>query len=226
MTAARATISGLVMLLLAAAAFGAAGALAGGCGPAAEPEASTAAPTSTTTTSPGVTAGTTLAPPAGTAVPPATGAETTPDPNRPTTTVFIGTTLPGGGSRTLAYVGQLDTVAFENLRQIVIDAADDGQKILDGVAGLGVGPDVSVGVAELDAVSGIGFTAGAGATQPIAVVTDRDGRQYLVFAFTVPKQPEKTTIVGFDRQTHHVGLVDGPLAVSDSTQNITTVPGQ
>jgi hypothetical protein len=230
--AGRVASSGMVLLLLLAAAGAALGFLAIGCGGAAGSTASTAAPTTnagaptTSTTSPGVTAGTTLNPSSGTTAPPATGATATSDPNQPTTTVFTGSTLPGGGSRMLAYVGLLDKVTFENLRQLVIDAAEDGQKVLDGVAGLSAGPDVSVGMAELDAVSGIGFTAGAGATQAIAVVSDRNGRQYLVFAFTVPKQPEKTTIVGFDRETHHVGLVDGPLAVTDATRNVTTIPGQ
>jgi hypothetical protein len=89
---------------------------------------------------------------------------------------------------------------------------------------LGVSCRHSSGQVELDAVSGIGFSAGAGTSQPIAVAVADNGNQVIVFAFTVPGQPDETTIVGFERGTKRVDLVEGPLPISDSTPNMTTVP--
>jgi hypothetical protein len=45
-----------------------------------------------------------------------------------------------------------------------------------------------------------------------------------VYAFSITRDPDSTTIAGFDRETGHVGMVEGPLEISDATQNITTVP--
>ncbi len=159
--------------------------------------------------------GTTLAPP---------GDET----RSSETTVFTGTTIPGSrpGSQihALTFLGPVSQDTWEALREIVMGAVDDGQRVLDGVAALAAGPPVDVPTAELDAVSGIGFTAGASTSQPIGVAVNDDGNQVMVFAYTVTAEPELTTIVGFERGTNSVELVDGPLPISDSTENITTVP--
>ena len=197
-----------------------------GCGSS---PGTTGAPMSTTSTAVGLT-GTTYAgtvdATAGEGGTGMTAAPSTSDTNRSTTTVLTGSTAPGGGSRSLAYIGPMSVNTWQALRGAVINARDDGQKVLEGVAKLSVGPSADVGTTELDALSGIGFSAGANTTQPIAVATDARGGQVLVFAFTVTGRPESTTIVGFDRETRRVALVEGPLPVSDSTQNITTIPGQ
>jgi hypothetical protein len=58
----------------------------------------------------------------------------------------------------------------------------------------------------------------------VAVATGDAGVQFLVYVFRVVEQRDSVTIVGFDRKTGHVGLVEGPLPITDQTQNITTVP--
>ena len=155
-----------------------------------------------------------------TAAPPTSGA------NQPTTTIFTGTTGPGGGTRSLTFVGAVSAEIWQALRATVVAAAGDGDKVLAGVAKLSVGPAVDVGVHGLDALSGIGFSAGADTSQPIAVAADADGTQVLVFAYWIAGKADSSTIVGFAADTRHVILVAGPLPISDSTQNITTVPGQ
>jgi hypothetical protein len=140
------------------------------------------------------------------------------------TTVVTGTTMIGSETRALTFLGPVSQETWAGLRRIVMDAADDGQKVLDGVAVLSVGPPVDVPTAELDAISGIGVTAGASTSQPIGVAVDSSGNQLMVFSYTVTGHPEQTTIVGFQRDTNSVILVEGPLPISDSTENITTVP--
>ena len=144
----------------------------------------------------------------------------------PQTTVVTGTTLPGGtgGVRALTFVGRATPALWQALRQIVIDSGGEGQKVLDQTARQSVGSAVQVGLDELDAVSGIGFAAGADTSQPIAVAVGDDGREVLVFAFTVLAKPQMATIVGFERYTRLVILVEGPLPISSSTGNITTIP--
>jgi hypothetical protein len=142
------------------------------------------------------------------------------------TTVYTGTTILGsaGQTRALAFLGPATSSTWLALREIVMSSDGDGQKVLDEVAKLTAGPSVDVGSAELDAVSGIGFAAGADTSQPIGIATADDGRQVMVFAFGVTGKPGKTTIVGFYRQTDLVGLVEGPLPISSSTGNLTTMP--
>ena len=145
----------------------------------------------------------------------------------PTTTVASGTTLSAGDQRfELTFVGPMTSETWRALRAAVNKAADNGDKVRANVAKLGAGPEVSIKTAEFDRFSGIGFTAGANTTQPIAIATDANGSQVLVYSFTITGEPGSTTIVGFDLQTGHVGLVEGPLKITDSTKNITTVPGQ
>ncbi len=195
-----------------------------GCG-ATTPPLGTAAPISTSTTAaPTSSAG--IAPPSPTdiTVPPTASPATQPG-NGPTTTVLTGTTLTAGSQEILlTFVGPMTAETWRSLRDIVDSAAADGDKVRAAVARLGAGPDVAVKFSEIDRFSGIGFSAGADTSQPIAIATDSDGRQVLVYAFTITGDPGSTTIVGFDRETGHVGLVEGPLEISDSTQNITTVP--
>ena len=214
---------GLTLAALLALALCGAGTLAG-CADTAKP--STTASFTTTTVGAAVIIGTgTTAGSAGDAGTGVTASPSTSDPKGPTTTIWTATTGPGGGTRSLTNVGPVSADTWQALRVAVSAAGGDGQKVLDGVAKLSAGPGVQVGVYELDALSGIGFSAGADATQPIAVATD-GGTQVLVFAFTVMGKPGSTTIVGFNRTTGHIALVAGPLPVSNSTQNITTVPGQ
>ena len=185
-----------------------------GCGDPGDTAGAGATTTAGSTSVPGpFDTGTTLAPPAD---------ETTSS----KTTVFTGTTTPGDDTRVLTFLGPVSQETWEALRQIVIGAADDGQRVLDGVAALAAGPPVDVPTTELDAVSGIGFTAGASTSQPIGVAVDDDGNQIMVFAYTLAAEPELTTIVGFERGTNSVVLVMGPLPISDSTENITTVPSR
>ncbi len=110
------------------------------------------------------------------------------------------------------------------LREIVVSAQDDGQRVLDDVAALAAGPPVDAGTAELDSVSGTGVTAGASTSQPIGVAVGDDGNQVMVFAYTVTGEPDATTMVGFERRTNLVELVEGPLPISNSTGNMTTIP--
>ena len=140
------------------------------------------------------------------------------------TTVFTGTTMPGSQTRTLTYLGPVSQDTWRALRDIVVSADGDGQKVLDEAAKLAAGPPVEVDVAELDAVGGIGFSAGASTSQPVGVAVDSDGNQVMVFAYTVTGRPGETTIVGFERRTNLVKLVEGPLPITNSTRNITTVP--
>jgi hypothetical protein len=142
----------------------------------------------------------------------------------PRTTVNTGTTGPEGQLQSLTFVGPLSRDTWDALREIVMAAEDDGQKVLDNVAALAAGPPVAVGSHELDTWRGIGYTAGASSSQPIGVATDADGTQVIVYAFQISGDPDATTIVGFERTTGHVELVVGPLAIDDSTQNVTTVP--
>lgn len=139
------------------------------------------------------------------------------------TGVSIGTTVLGGQTLRLTFLGPASLDTWQALREIVMDAEDNEQKILDEVASLAAGPSVEVSIAALDAVRGIGYTAGADTSQPIGVAVE-DGNQIVVFAFSVTGKPETTTIVGFERQTNLVGLVAGPLPISTSTSNMTTVP--
>jgi hypothetical protein len=148
---------------------------------------------------------------------------TTPPPSGGTT-VSLGTTVVGGQTLRLTFLGPVSVETWRVLRQIVMDAADDEQRILDDVAKLAAGPPVEMSMAELDAVRGIGYTAGADTSQPIGIAVDDDGNQIMVFAFSVTGKPDPTTIVGFERQTNLVGLVEGPLPISTSTGNMTTVP--
>jgi hypothetical protein len=142
----------------------------------------------------------------------------------PETTVFTGGTVPGSQTRALTFLGPVSQNTWRALREIVMSAEDDGQTVLDDVAALAAGPPVDVGTAELDAVSGIGFAAGASTSQPIGVAVDDDGNQVMVFAYTVTGEPDATTIVGFERRTNLVELVEGSLPISNSTGNITTIP--
>ena len=135
-----------------------------------------------------------------------------------------GTTGPEGDLRSLTFLGPVSSETWNALRQIAIAGGDDGQKILDDVAGLAAGSPVSVGSYELDTWRGIGYTAGAGSSQPLGVATTTGGNEVLVYAFQVSGNPDATTIVGFERTTGHVELVVGPLPIDDSTQNVTTVP--
>ena len=141
------------------------------------------------------------------------------------TTIYNGTTILGsvGQTRALTFLGPATSSMSLALREIVMSSDGDGQKVLDEVAKLTAGPSVDVGSDELDAVSGIGFAAGADTSQPIGAATGDDGRQVVVFAFSVSGKPEKTTIVGFDRRTKLVGLVEGPLPISSSAGNLTTM---
>jgi hypothetical protein len=126
--------------------------------------------------------------------------------------------------RSLTFVGPVSSALWQSLRTIVIDAGGDGQAVLDKVSALSAGFPVLVGGQELDSLSGIGFSAGAVTSQPIGVGQIPEDGHALIFAFTVPGQPEATTIVGFQSGTGRVVLVEGPLPIDDSTQNITTVP--
>jgi hypothetical protein len=142
------------------------------------------------------------------------------------TQVVTGTTEPNSPAvtRALTLVGTVSKDLWQTLRATVMEAGDDGQAVLDGVKSLSAGDPVLVASAELDSLSGIGFSAGAASSQPIAIALIPEGGDALVFAFTVPAEPEQTTIVGFQRGTGRVVLVEGPLPVDDFTQNITTVP--
>ncbi len=196
----------LVALVLAAAAL-----VTGGCGSSGGGTSSSTTAASTTTSATGTTV--------------AVSTDTS-GIGIPQTTVATGTTLPEGTApmRTLTFVGRAITSTWQALRQIVINATGDGQKVLDQTAKLSVGSPVKVGQNELDAVSGIGFGAGADTSQPIAVAVGDDGREVLVFAFTVTAKPQMTTIVGFERYSQLVVLVEGPLPISSTTGNITTIP--
>ena len=214
-----------LLAALGAVAFLAAVALAaGGCGNAGTATSTAGSTTSllTTTSALGRSSG---APPnvTDTTVAVATG---TSGSGVPQTTVVTGTTLPEGtgATRTLTFVGADTIRTWQALRQIVIDAGGDGQNVLDKVAGLSVGPAVQVGQDELDAVSGIGFSVGADTSQPIAVAVGDDGREVLVFSYTVISKIQMTTIVGFERYTDVVVRVEGSLPISGSTGNITTIP--
>lgn len=162
------------------------------------------------------TAATTTTIGATTTVPPPTG-----------TTMITGTTVQDGQGQTrpLTFVGPVSVATWQQLRRIVVGAGEDGQMVLDRVAELAAGDPVAVGMQELDAFSGIGFSAGAGTSQPIGVARISDDGEVLIYAFTVPGASESATIVGFNRVTGRVVLVEGPLPIDDSTQNITTVPG-
>ena len=196
----------LMAFILGVAAF-----VTGGCGSAGAGASTSTASLSTSTSAPATTV--------------AVSTDTS-DISVPQTTVATGTTLPGGTGpmRTLTFVGRATIGTWQALRQIIIDAAGNGQTVLDQTAKLSVGPSVKVGQNELDAVSGIGFGAGADTSQPIAVAVGDDGHEVLVFAFTVTTKPELTTIVGFERYSQLVVLVQGPLPISSTTGNITTIP--
>jgi hypothetical protein len=147
--------------------------------------------------------------------------------NGPSTTVLTGTTLPGGGQMfSLTFVGPMTPESWNALRTAVNSAKDDGDKVRIAVAKLTAGADVNISSAQFDRFSGIGFSAGANTAQPVAIATGSGGEQILAYAFTITGKPASTTIVGFDLQTGHVGLVVGPLKITDQTKNITTIPGQ
>ena len=196
----------LMAFILGVAAF-----VSGGCGTAGAGASTSTASLSTTTPAPATTV--------------AVSTDTSGS-SIPQTTVATGTTLPGGAGpmRTLTFVGHATIGTWQALREIVINAASNGQTVLDQTAKLSAGPSVKVGQDELDAVSGIGFGAGADTSQPIAVAVGDDGREVLVFAFTVTAKPQMTTIVGFERYSQLVVLVQGPLPISSTTGNITTIP--
>lgn len=214
----------LLAALVAAALLVAVAFAAGGCGNAGT-ATSTAGPATSLLTTTSILGRSSGAPPnvTDTTVAVSTG---TSGGGVPQTTAVTGTTLPEGTSatRTLTFVGADTISTWQALRQIVIDAGGDGQKVLDKVAGLSVGPAVRVGQDELDAVSGIGFSAGADTSQPIAVAVGDDGREVLVFSYTVISNIQMTTVVGFERYTDAVVRVEGPLPISGSTGNITTIP--
>ncbi|MFH0916799.1 MAG: hypothetical protein V1912_10170, partial [bacterium] len=111
------------------------------------------------------------------------------------TTAVTGTTIEDGQEqmRSLTFVGPMSLATWLELRRIVMDAGDDGQMVLDRVAEIAAGDPISVGMRELDAYSGIGFSAGAGTSQPIGVASLPDDGEALVYAFTVPAVPESTT---------------------------------
>lgn len=143
-----------------------------------------------------------------------------------TTAINTGTTAAQieGNTRTLTFLEPATPDTWRAVREIVMNAKGDGQKVLDQVANLAAGPPVDVSSNELDAVSGIGFAAGADTSQPVGVAIGDDGHQVLVFAFGVTGNPAATTIAGFERQTNLVGLVEGPLPISSATGNLTTIP--
>ncbi len=169
---------------------------------------------------------------AGEQSPPPDASSTTLAPS--TTTSYVGpsTTTPPDTGETpfpetfiLSFVGPVSSETWTILREIVIAAGDDGQQVLDEAAKMAVGPPVELGVGEPDAVRGVGYTAGASGSQPIATAAGTGGAQVIVMAFTVSEDPDATTIVGFERETHRVVLVVGPLPIDDSTPNMTTIPG-
>ena len=147
-----------------------------------------------------------------------------PETNLSTGTTATRTTLVQGQIHALAFLGPVSLDTWRSLRQIAIGAGDDGQEVLDEAAELAVGPPVEVDIAEFDAVRGIGYAAGANTSQPVGVAVDGDGNEVIVFIFSVVGEPDATTIVGFGRQTGLVDLVEGPLRISNSTGNMTTVP--
>ena len=141
------------------------------------------------------------------------------------TTVFSGTTLTGVGSLwPLTFVGPVSQATWRAIRDIVITARGDGVQVLSGVAALAAGPPVEVSSTEIDAVRGIGYTAGADTSQPVGVASEESGGQVIILAYGVTGHSEQTTIAGFERRTNHVVLVEGPLPITDTTGNITTVP--
>lgn len=156
--------------------------------------------------------------------PPFSGGTALPETNVSTGTAATRTTLVQGQIHALTYLGPVSLDTWRSLRQIAINAGDDGQKVLDEAAELAVGPSVEVGIAESDSVTGIGYGAGANTSQPVGIAVDEDGNEVIVFIFSVVGEPDATTIVGFERQTGLVDLVEGPLPISNSTGNMTTVP--
>lgn len=71
----------------------------------------------------------------GATTPPSTGETTSPE-----TTVFTGTTVPGSQTLTLTFLGPVSQDTWRALREIVMSAEDDGQRVLDDVAALAAGP--------------------------------------------------------------------------------------
>ncbi len=155
---------------------------------------------------------------------PIPGGTTFPETNVSTGTTVPGTTVDQGQIHALTYLGPVSLDTWRALREIAIGAGDDGQKVLDDAAELAVGQPVEVGIAEFDAVTGIGYAAGANTSQPVGVAVDENGTEVIVFVFSVVGNPDATTIVGFKRQTGLVDLVEGPLPISNSTGNMTTIP--
>jgi hypothetical protein len=188
-----------------------------GCARAGPESVSTAAPT--TSTAPGTTNGT-LVPGTGTVSPSTSGG---PLPTE-TTISSDGATDPGGQTRTLTFLGSMTKATFQALREMVNAFKGDGEKVLRDIEALAAGPPIEVPLTELDAVGGIGFAAGASTSQPIGIAVDDQGNQVMVFAYTVMGKPDATTIVGYERQTNMVKLVEGPLPITNSTQNVTTIP--
>jgi hypothetical protein len=183
-----------------------------------------ARPTTTTLYAP--TTGTAMPSPSGTG---STGTTGTQIPG--TTSVSpggAGTTAPGPGNggapalRSLTFVGPLTPGLLERVQTIVAAAGWDGQKVLDAVGQLAAGDPVPVSDALIDSVIGVGFAAGAGTSQPVAVAQVPDGPQVFLAAYTVSERPDQTTIVAFETATGAFFSKVGPLDIGPTTPNITT----
>ena len=129
-------------------------------------------------------------------------------------------TVPIG--RPLTFVGPLSQAALRRVRDIVVAAGADGQKVLDDVAKLSLGDPVTVSDADTDAMRGKGYSAGATTSQPVSVADVPNGGQAVLMAYTVSDKPDQTTVVAFELGTGLFLSKEGPLPIGPDTPNITT----
>lgn len=148
-----------------------------------------------------------------------------------TTTVYPPDTGTGGSGSTevtvpvgrpLTFVGPLSQAVLRQVRDIVMEAGADGQKVLDDVATLSAGDPVTVSDGDVDAFRGKGYSAGASTSQPVAVADVPNGGQVVLIAYTVSDRPDQTTVVAFELGTNLFVSKEGPLPIGPDTPNMTT----
>ena len=142
------------------------------------------------------------------------------------------------------YLRQLQLDALAGSTRPTDDLAKEGELVRAEVPKLAAGDSVEVERHELEECSGRAFAAmdqfaaqvnwsDGSSVLPLGIAQTEDGSLVLVVAFALswasqetpsalPNPVDSVTIVGFERHTYRVVMVEGPIAITDSTPNITT----
>lgn len=119
-------------------------------------------------------------------------------------------------------IDSLDHTVLEDLRTLALGGNGDGDRIRADAIAYASGKLIDVPTEDIDSCSGVGFSAGASTSQPLAVSTI-DGTPVIVYAFTAG---DDVTVAAVDPATCDILDTVGPLLTPGPGTNITTtIPG-